>query len=41
MTNKPDFYKTFLALNKVRQQFVEEFFLKSVAYQAYHYIFKN
>jgi hypothetical protein len=28
-------------LTKIRQQFVEEFFLKSVAYQAYNYMFKN
>lgn len=41
MTNKPDFYQTFQALLTIRQQFVEEFFLKNVAYQAYHYFFKN
>jgi hypothetical protein len=41
MTNKPDFYQTFEALTRVRQQFVEEFFLKTVAYQAYNYMFKN
>lgn len=41
MTNKPDFYQTFEALTRVRQQFVEEFYLKTVAYQAYHYMFKN
>lgn len=41
MTNKPDFFQTFQALTTIRQQFVEEFFLKAVAYQAYHYMFKN
>lgn len=41
MTNKPDFYQTFEALTRVRQQFVEEFYLKTVAYQAYHYMFKD
>ena len=41
MTNKPDFYKAFEALTRVRQQFVDEFFLRGVAYQAYYYIFQN
>lgn len=38
---KPDFYKIFEAMLKVRSQFVEEFFLRVVSYNAYHYIFKN
>jgi hypothetical protein len=25
----------------VRNQFIDEFFLKTVAYQGYHYLFKN
>lgn len=41
MTNKPDYFQTFEALTRIRQQFVDEFFFKTVAYQAYHYIFKN
>lgn len=41
MTNKPDYFQTFEALTHIRQQFVDEFFFKTVAYQAYHYIFKN
>lgn len=37
---KPDFYKIFEAMLKVRNQFVDEFFLRVVAYNAYHYMFK-
>lgn len=35
MINKPDFYKAFQALLKVRQQYVDEFFLRAISYQAY------
>ncbi len=41
MSQRPKFYQTFEALLKVRNQFVGEFFLKTVAYEAFHYMFNN
>ena len=41
MVNKPTFWKTFQALAKIRQEFVDEFYYKLVAYHAYHFFFKN
>jgi hypothetical protein len=41
MNNKPEFYKVYQALSKVRQQFVTQLQYKLYAYHGYHYIFKN
>ncbi len=41
VTEKPDFYKAFQALSKIRQQFVDETQFKLIAYHAYNYFFNN
>lgn len=41
MSQRRDFFKAFEAMLKIRNQFVNEFFQRIAAYQAYHYIFKN
>ncbi len=41
MTNKPEFWRAFQALAKMRKQMAQDFYNKFVAYQAYTFMFKN
>jgi len=41
VTEKPDFYKAFQALSKIRQQYVDQLQFKLYAYHAYNYFFNS